>query len=165
MIKKVLLSYHGIKLEADADFTITDQSSFLETASSITAIFTIFLVCIAGISLIVGGIGIMNMMLTTVTERTKEIGLRKALGARERDINMQFLMESITLTVIGGVIGISLGIGGSLLFSFLASFATKISISSIFLAFFISALIGVVFGYYPAKKASQLNPMDALRHE
>ncbi|PIY59618.1 hypothetical protein COY96_00830, partial [Candidatus Wolfebacteria bacterium CG_4_10_14_0_8_um_filter_37_11] len=127
--------------------------------------FTIFLASIAGISLVVGGIGIMNMMLTTVTERTKEIGLRKAIGAKRRDINLQFLAEAIILTFIGGFIGILLGALIAFIMSYFEIIQTSVSIFSVFLAFGVSTLIGIVFGYYPAQKASKLNPIDALRYE
>ena len=120
---------------------------------------------IAGISLLVGGIGIMNMMLTTVTERTREIGLRKSLGARSKDINNQFLLESISLTFIGGTLGIILGLLASYLISNFGGTTTIVSLSSVLLAFFVSAGIGIIFGYYPAQRASKLNPIEALRYE
>jgi len=120
---------------------------------------------IVGISLLVGGIGIMNMMLTTVTERTREIGLRKSLGARSKDINNQFLLESISLTFIGGTLGIILGLLASYLISNFGGTTTVVSLSSVLLAFFVSAGIGIIFGYYPAQRASKLNPIEALRYE
>ena len=120
---------------------------------------------VAGISLVVGGIGIMNMMLTTVTERTREIGLRKAIGAKRRDINLQFLSEAIVLTFIGGIIGIVFGWLISFLISQFGGITTTISLSSIVLAFGVSATIGVVFGYYPAHRAAALHPIEALRYE
>jgi putative ABC transport system permease protein len=123
------------------------------------------LASIAGISLVVGGIGIMNMMLTTVTERTREIGLRKAIGARRRDISNQFLLEAITLTFLGGFIGIIFGWVASWLISSLSSMTTNVSWSSVLLAFGVSAAIGIVFGYYPARRAASLNPIEALRYE
>lgn len=126
---------------------------------------TILLASIAGISLIVGGIGIMNMMLTTVTERTREIGLRKAIGAKRKDISMQFLMESVMLTFLGGFLGIVLGWLISLGVMQFTGIATKVSIQSVFLAFGVSAAIGIVFGYYPARRAANLNPIEALRYE
>ena len=163
-ITDLLLARH--KKTADtADFNILNQADILATASSITNTFTILLGAVAGISLLVGGIGIMNMMLTTVTERTKEIGLRKAIGAKRRDISTQFLIEAIMLTLIGGVIGIILGWLISYSISYFTSLSTSISLGSIILAFSVSAFIGIVFGYYPARRASKLNPIEALRYE
>ena len=120
---------------------------------------------IAGISLLVGGIGIMNMMLTTVSERTREIGLRKSLGATSKDINAQFLAESVALTFIGGIIGVVLGYGASYIVTKFSGTTTFVDPSSIFLAFGVSAAIGIIFGYYPARRAAKLNPIDALRYE
>jgi putative ABC transport system permease protein len=133
--------------------------------SAITSTLTVLLAAIAGISLVVGGIGIMNMMLTTVTERTREIGLRKAIGAKQRDIQMQFLAEAIVLTLVGGVIGVLLGSGIALGVTYLNILQTTVSLYSVALAFGVSAAIGIVFGYYPAKQAAKLNPIDALRYE
>jgi len=133
--------------------------------SSITDTMTILLSAIAGISLIVGGIGIMNMMMTTVTERTREIGLRKAIGAKRSDISLQFLTEAVMLTFIGGVVGIILGSGLAYGITFFTALPTKISLFSIILAFSVSALIGIGFGYWPAQKAAKLNPIEALRYE
>ncbi|MDD5152915.1 MAG: FtsX-like permease family protein, partial [Candidatus Pacebacteria bacterium] len=120
---------------------------------------------VAGISLLVGGIGTMNMMLTTVTERTREIGLRKAIGAKKRDINKQFLVEAILLTFIGGLVGVVLGWLISFGVGYLNIIQASVSLSSVLLAFGVSALIGIVFGYYPARRAGELNPIDALRYE
>ncbi|MFA6992367.1 MAG: ABC transporter permease [Candidatus Gracilibacteria bacterium] len=164
-ISTLLLQRHNITDSASADFTIMNQADILETASSITGTLTLLLAAIAGISLLVGGIGIMNMMLTTVTERTKEIGLRKAIGAKRHDINIQFLIEATMLTFVGGGIGILLGWGISFGISYLGLIQTSISMSSIILAFCVSAGIGIIFGYYPARNASALNPIDALRYE
>jgi putative ABC transport system permease protein len=161
----LLLREHKITDPASADFSILNQNDIVETASSITQTFTLLLGAVAGISLVVGGIGIMNMMLTTVTERTREIGLRKAIGAKKKDINRQFLWEAIALTIIGGVIGVILGGGVSYLISSFGVLQTKVSLSSILLAFGVSASIGIIFGYYPARRASRLNPIDALRFE
>ncbi len=161
-ITMFLLQRHNVK---EADFSIMNQADIMETMSSVSGALTLFLGAIAGISLLVGGIGIMNMMLTSVTERTREIGLRKSLGAKKRDINNQFLAESIVLTLIGGVIGIIIGWIIAILVSKFGGITTEITISSIFLACSVSALVGIVFGYYPAKRASKLNPIDALRYE
>jgi len=147
------------------DFSILSQADILGALTQVTNTFTIFLAAIAGISLLVGGIGIMNMMLTTVTERTREIGLRKAVGAKKKDISMQFLAEAIMLTFIGGLTGIALGWILSLLISNFAGIATSVSLTTILLAFGISAAIGIIFGYYPARRAASLNPIEALRYE
>ncbi|MBI3335024.1 MAG: ABC transporter permease [Candidatus Portnoybacteria bacterium] len=147
------------------DFSIVSQADILGTLTQVTNTFTIFLAAVAGISLIVGGIGIMNMMLTTVTERTREIGLRKAIGAKKKDISMQFLTEAVMLTFLGGVAGVALGWILSILVSRFAGIATSVSLSTILLAFGVSAAIGIIFGYYPARRAASLNPIEALRYE
>jgi len=164
-ITDLLLVRHKISDPQSADFSTLNQSDIVATASSITQTFTILLAAVAGISLLVGGIGIMNMMLTTVTERTKEIGLRKAIGAKRRDINLQFLTEAIALTLIGGIIGVMLGWLVSFAVTSLGLIQTKVSPSSILLAFGVSAAIGIIFGYYPARRAAALNPIEALRYE
>ncbi len=161
----LLLERHHITDPTLADFSIMNQADIVASASSITQTLTILLGSIAGISLLVGGIGIMNMMLTTVTERTREIGLRKALGAQKKDVNMQFLAEAVLLTFIGGIFGILLGWLASILVSHFGSITTKISSGSILLAFVFSAAIGIIFGYYPAKRAASLKPIEALRYE
>jgi putative ABC transport system permease protein len=150
---------------ASPDFSILSQEDILGTLTEVTNTFTIFLASIAGISLLVGGIGIMNMMLTSVTERTREIGLRKAIGAKSKDISRQFLTEAIMLTFFGGIFGILIGWIAAYLISKLASITTQVSWQSVALAFGISAAIGIVFGYYPAFRAAKLNPIEALRHE
>ena len=160
-----LLENHNITNSTSADFSTMNQADIIATASSVTGTFTMLLSAIAGISLLVGGIGIMNMMLTSVTERTREIGLRKAIGAKRRDVNIQFLVEAVMLTFIGGVIGVILGWGVSLLVTKLGILQAQVSISSVLLAFGVSAFIGIVFGYYPAQRASKLNPIEALRYE
>jgi ABC-type antimicrobial peptide transport system permease subunit len=142
-----------------------NQADIVETASSVTETFTLLLGAVAGISLLVGGIGIMNMMLTTVTERTREIGLRKSIGAKRRDISRQFLAESAALTLIGGVIGVAVGWGVAEIMSRFAGVTTSVSVGSVLLAFGVSTVIGLVFGYYPARRAARLNPIVALRYE
>ncbi len=164
-VTSLLLDRHKISDPTLADFSTINQSDIVSAASSVVNTFTILLGSVAGISLLVGGIGIMNMMLTTVTERTKEIGLRKAIGAKKKDISTQFLAEAVTLTFLGGLIGILLGAGVAYAFSYFGIIQTQISIYPILLAFGVSAGIGIIFGYYPAKRAASLNPIEALRYE
>jgi len=154
-ITSLLLARHNITDPTKADFNVLNETSIIATASSVTSTFTTLLAAVAGISLVVGGIGIMNMMLTTVTERTREIGLRKAIGAKKSDINKQFLVEAILLTFIGGTIGVILGWLISFGVSVLGILQSSVSVSSIILAFCVSAGIGIVFGYYPARRAAQ----------
>jgi len=164
-VTNLLLERHNITDPQLADFSVISQQDILASASSITNTMTILLAAIAGISLIVGGIGIMNMMMTTVTERTREIGLRKAIGAKRKDISLQFLAEAVMLTFLGGAIGILLGTGIAWGITLFSGMATKISLFSIILAFSVSAGIGIGFGYWPAQKAAKLNPIEALRYE
>jgi putative ABC transport system permease protein len=165
-ISTLLLSRHKISDPTQADFSIMNQNDIIATATSITSTFTILLSSIAGISLLVGGIGIMNMMLTTVTERTREIGLRKAVGIRKIYINFQFLSEAVVLTFLGGIMGVILGWITSLVITrFVSNLTTSISLSSILLAFGVSAGVGIIFGFYPARRAANLSPIEALRYE
>lgn len=164
-VTNLLLQRHHLSDFSQADFQVMNQSDIVSTASSVTSTFTMLLAAIAGISLIVGGIGIMNMMLTTVTERTREIGLRKAIGATRNDISSQFLTEAVMLTFLGGILGILFGWAASLIISKFAGLTTNISLTSVVLAFGVSAAIGLIFGYYPARRAAKLNPIEALRFE
>ncbi|HEU0080639.1 MAG TPA: ABC transporter permease [Candidatus Paceibacterota bacterium] len=164
-IGDILLARHRISDPAQADFSVLNQADIVATASSVTGTFTMLLAAVAGISLLVGGIGIMNMMLTTVTERTREIGLRKAIGAKRRDISLQFLVEAVVLTFLGGAIGVAIGWGISLALGYFGILQAQVSLSSVLLAFGVSAGIGIIFGYYPARRASMLNPIEALRYE
>jgi len=161
----LLLARHHLSDVTQADFSIMSQQDILNTASSATGTFTILLSGIAAISLLVGGIGIMNIMLVTVTERTREIGLRKALGAKKKDIITQFLIEAIILTFSGGIVGMLLGILISYIISNLTQVPFVLSVQAIMLAIGVSAGIGILFGWYPAKRASDLQPIEALRYE
>ncbi|MDO8429223.1 MAG: ABC transporter permease [Candidatus Daviesbacteria bacterium] len=160
-----LLGRHKLTDPSKKDFSIINQQDLLNTVNQTTGIFTTFLAGVAAISLLVGGIGIMNIMLVTVTERTREIGLRKALGAKKKTIVTQFLVESIILTFVGGIIGIGIGILASYIISRFTNFPFVISPNSILLAFAVSAGIGILFGWYPARKAANLQPIEALRYE
>lgn len=164
-IEDLLKQRHRIRANEDNDFTVRNLSQIMETAQEMSSIMTMLLGAIASISLIVGGIGIMNIMLVSVTERTREIGIRMAIGAKTWDIRFQFIIESLTLSVIGGIIGILVGIGASKIISIVAETTVLISPVSILVAFCFSAFIGIFFGFYPAYKASLLNPIDALRYE
>jgi len=156
---------HHLREGMPDDFYIRNQAEIVEAASEMSQTFTILLGSIAGISLLVGGIGIMNIMLVTVTERTREIGLRKAIGAKNRDILLQFLIEAIVLTSLGGIIGVALGIGAGQMIAKWTQFLTVAKFSSILLALSFSAAVGIFFGYYPARRAALLDPIKALRYE
>jgi len=164
-VTSLLLAQHNIADPTLADFTVQNQADILSSISSVSQTLTILLGAIAGISLLVGGIGIMNMMLTTVTERTKEIGLRKAIGAKAKDITFQFLTEAVVLTFSGGVVGVFLGWAISWGIKYFNLYQTQVSLFSVLLAVAVSAAIGIIFGYYPAKRAAKLNPIEALRYE
>ncbi len=165
-ISDLLRQRHDIRFQDEDDFTVINQQDLLSIFGQITGVLTIFLGAIAGISLLVGGIGIMNIMLVSVTERTREIGLRKAVGAKRRDILVQFLIESVVLSLLGGLLGIALGASGALGISSLQNdLIAVVTPQSILLATGFSAAVGLFFGIYPATRASRLNPIDALRYE
>ncbi|MBR6423292.1 MAG: ABC transporter permease [Bacteroidales bacterium] len=163
-ITRILQTNHGIRVGQDNDFNVRSQQEMMETLSSVMDMLTMLLAAVAGISLIVGGIGIMNIMYVSVTERTREIGLRMSIGAKGRQIMLQFLIESIIISVAGGVIGVLLGVVASKIISLFGT-ATAVSASSIVLSFLVCVITGVFFGWYPARKAANLNPIDALRYE
>ncbi len=164
-IRGVLRDIHRLIAGQEDDFTIRNQTDIAQTATQTSQILTILLAAIASVSLVVGGIGIMNIMLVSVTERTREIGIRMSIGARSRDILTQFLVESVVLSLLGGILGIIIGIISSNLISVFAEWPTFVSLGSIIIACGFSLSIGVFFGFYPARKASTLNPIDALRYE
>ena len=164
-VEFVLRDYRNIGNDEEADFALTSFTAALDTFGTITTLLTVFIAGISAISLLVGGIGVMNIMLVSVTERTKEIGLLKAIGAKRKDILMQFLIESAVMTMIGGIIGIFLGVGGTFLIAVVAGIPFIVSVPWILLAVGISTLVGVLFGIYPARKAADLQPIDALRYE
>jgi len=164
-ITDLLKQRHRIRLGQENDFTVRNLTQVMQTAEQATRVMTILLGAIASVSLIVGGIGIMNIMLVSVTERTREIGIRMAIGAKTWDIRLQFIIEALTLSLMGGIIGIVIGLTGSEILSIIAGWPTIVSPLSIFLAFGFSGLVGIFFGFYPAYKASLLNPIEALRYE
>ena len=164
-MRELLRQRHRLQPYQDDDFTLRNLSEILQTQEESSRVMTYLLAAIASVSLLVGGIGIMNIMLVSVTERTREIGLRMAVGARGRDILMQFLVEAVTLSLIGGVIGIALGLGGSRAISQFAEWRTQVPPQAIAMAFGFSACVGIFFGFYPARKAARLDPIEALRYE
>ncbi len=164
-IERVLRREHGIRPGADNDFNIRNRAEFLATFEETTKTFTFLLAGIAAVSLLVGGIGIMNIMLVSVTERTREIGIRKALGATRRNILSQFLVEALVLCMLGGVLGILAGSGGAIALSVLANWNTLVSPAAIVLAVAFSAGVGLFFGIWPARRAAMLDPIEALRYE
>ena len=164
-VENILRVRHNIKNPELDDFNVRNMATIMATVEETTATMTLFLGAVAAISLIVGGIGIMNIMLVSVTERTREIGVRKALGATYRVIVMQFLIEAVVISLVGGAIGILVGIGASKLIGALTSMKTVISMGPILLSFGFSMAIGLIFGLYPARKAAKLNPIDALHYE
>jgi putative ABC transport system permease protein len=165
-VAAILRERHGIDFRDEDDFSIISQADLVAVFGQITGVLTTFLGAIAGISLLVGGIGIMNIMLVSVTERTREIGLRKAVGAKRRDILWQFLLEATTLSLVGGVVGIGLGaLGAQIISALIEDFRAVLSPQAVILATTFSAAVGLFFGIYPARRASLLNPIDALRYE
>jgi putative ABC transport system permease protein len=164
-IADLLRQRHRIQPGRDDDFILRNQKEIAEAQTATTDVMTALLAGVATISLLVGGIGIMNIMLVSVTERTREIGIRMAVGARGHDILLQFLIEAVTLSSIGGVLGIALGIGGAKMLTLIKHWPTLVSTNSIIIAFVFSAAVGIFFGFYPARKASQLDPIEALRYE
>jgi len=164
-IERVLRREHGILPGKDNDFAIMNRKQFVESRQEATAVFTYLLAGIAGVSLVVGGIGIMNIMLVTVTERTREIGIRKALGATRANILLQFLVESMTLCLLGGLLGLALGAAAAITLNRLAGWQTVVTAESALMAFGFSATVGIVFGIWPARRAAHMDPIEALRHE
>jgi ABC-type antimicrobial peptide transport system permease subunit len=164
-ITALLRERHRIRAGEPDDFNIRDMTEMMKTLATTAALMTNLLLSVALISLVVGGVGIMNIMLVSVTERTREIGLRMSVGARARDILRQFLVEAVALCLAGGAIGILLGCGGSYLVTSLLRWPTETSITAIMLSVIVSASVGIIFGFYPAWKASRLDPIEALRYE
>jgi putative ABC transport system permease protein len=164
-MKALLRQRHHLQPNEDDDFTIRNMEEVFKAQETSARVMSILLAAIASVSLIVGGIGIMNIMLVSVSERTKEIGLRQAVGAKTRDILSQFLVEAVTLSIVGGAIGIALGIAASILISYFAKWSTVVSPGSVVVAFLFSALVGVFFGFYPARKAAYMDPIEALHYE
>ena len=164
-ITDLIRQRHNIRENAESDFSVRNLTAMAKTASETAKTMSMLLGAIASISLLVGGIGIMNIMLVSVTERTREIGIRMAIGAREKDILLQFLLEACVISIVGCVIGVALGLGGALLVKKMVGAEILISMQSIVLAFSVAASVGVFFGYYPASKAAKLHPIEALRYQ
>jgi putative ABC transport system permease protein len=164
-VSELLRKRHNITGSEEDDFTVRNQAEIIEMANETSKVFTMLLAGIASVSLLVGGIGIMNIMLVSVTERTREIGIRKALGARRQDILLQFLIESLVLSLLGGITGVLFGVVGSWVVGYLTEWQVAVSPQSVLLSFSFAALVGVFFGLYPARQASSLDPIEALRYE
>src|SRR5712675_1109653 len=164
-VTELLRQRHKLNASDPDDFTVRNMTDIADAANQTNSTMTILLACIASVSLLVGGIGIMNIMLVSVTERTREIGIRMAIGARPRDVLTQFLIEAIMLSAMGGIVGVLLGIGGAQLLTAFAQWPTLISPDAVLIAFVFSAIVGIAFGYFPAQRAARLDPIEALRHE
>ena len=164
-ISAILRQNHNLAADEEDDFNVRSQEELSSMLSSTTELMTVLLACIAGISLLVGGIGIMNIMYVSVTERTREIGLRMSIGAKGRHILFQFLIEAVIISVTGGIIGVLLGIGASMVIKYGIGWPVYIQLYSVVLSFLVCTITGIFFGWYPAQKASNLNPIDAIRYE
>jgi putative ABC transport system permease protein len=164
-MNQLLRQRHRLQEAVESDFTVRNLTALANTAAETTRVMSVMLGAIASISLLVGGIGIMNIMLVSVTERTREIGIRIAIGARQRDILLQFLLEAITISIVGCLVGVGLGIGGAVLVNQITQTAVVITMSSVVMAFMVAAAVGVFFGFYPARKAARMEPIEALRYQ
>jgi putative ABC transport system permease protein len=164
-LNSLLNQRHNIREGSDSDFSVRNLTAIANSAAETTRTMSLLLGAIASVSLLVGGIGIMNIMLVSVTERTREIGIRMAIGARQRDILLQFLLEAIVISIVGCLIGIAIGVGGAIMVNIITKAEIIISANSVAIAFGVAASIGVFFGFYPARKAAMLNPIEALRYQ